>query len=61
MGEVIPAAKDLITIDGKEIPIMADVDESGLVALLKTVAPPHDLKVREIPASNFFCGPGEMT
>ena len=44
--EVLPAAKDLITIDGKEIPIMADVDESGLVALLKTVPAPHDLKVR---------------
>ena len=34
--EVLPEAKDLITISGNEIPIMGDVDESGLVEVRST-------------------------
>lgn len=42
--EVVPEAKELITVSGGEIPIMGDVDEAGLVAVLKAVPPPHTLK-----------------
>jgi hypothetical protein len=44
--EVMPEANDLITVAGREVPIMADVDESGLVGLLRSVPAPHQLKVR---------------
>eukprot|EP00049_Salpingoeca_infusionum_P005381 m.91567 g.91567 ORF g.91567 m.91567 type:complete len:88 (+) comp12951_c0_seq5:283-546(+) len=43
ISEVVPEAKDLITVGGPVIPIMADVSEEGLTALLKTVPAPHEL------------------
>ncbi len=43
--QIVPEAASLITIEGKEVPIMYDVDESALVALLKSVPAPHSLKV----------------
>lgn len=42
--EVVPEAKELVSVTGGTIPIMADVDEAGLVDVLKAVPPPHQLK-----------------
>jgi len=42
--EVVPEAKELVSVSGGEIPIMGDVDESGLVEILKAVPAPHALK-----------------
>eukprot|EP00049_Salpingoeca_infusionum_P005382 m.91570 g.91570 ORF g.91570 m.91570 type:complete len:376 (+) comp12951_c0_seq6:73-1200(+) len=49
ISEVVPEAKDLITVGGPVIPIMADVSEEGLTALLKTVPAPHELVVCNNP------------
>eukprot|EP00039_Didymoeca_costata_P019649 m.338379 g.338379 ORF g.338379 m.338379 type:complete len:349 (+) comp18398_c0_seq1:56-1102(+) len=44
MNDVLPASKDLITITGNELTIMADVDETKLQALLDTVPEPYAVK-----------------
>ncbi|EDQ92020.1 uncharacterized protein MONBRDRAFT_35821 [Monosiga brevicollis MX1] len=41
--QILPAAEKLITIDGREVPIMADVDETGLQTMLASVPAPYGL------------------
>lgn len=42
--KALPEAADLVSYTGNAIPIMGDVDESGLTALLATVPAPFKLK-----------------
>lgn len=42
---ILPEAKDLITVEGTEVPIMADVSEEKLIQLLRTVPEPYNLPV----------------
>lgn len=54
MSEVLPAAKDLITVTGNEITIMYDVDESGLQAFLDTL-PEHQAIAKPFPLPMADC------